>query len=440
MRAHAQNADVQEAALAFLGNLLVCIMTVSVPDRRLAWQGHEVALAAVLAAMQSHIASLDVSAECALALSFMLCLGDESVQVKAAALGAFDVIVATMQAHASDYCVQVRTCSALEQLVAGSTARTRDAGTAGAVEAVVSALSLHCEHAEVQQQGFGTLLALIAADEGNAQRAFRAGALRLKCRVRSAASELMRCRNAVMRELERAAAAAAVAAAAELLASEELERGAAAAALKPGKRKKKRGGGAGGASGSGGGQTLATREDAVAAAAHEQPPPQAADADGDAGDAAATSQLSALAARRRRRTATKAARRRGASTGGAEATEAAGEEPAPDAQEPAEAPEAAAEDAEDDADDAAAVPPAAQMQQLPIQPPAAAPPPAQDVAESVDVTCVICLDAPPRSVMLLPCRHLALCGAPACAAVLGAPRRCPLCRVVVVDTLAGVFF
>jgi hypothetical protein len=78
------------------------------------------------------------------------------------------------------------------------------------------------------------------------------------------------------------------------------------------------------------------------------------------------------------------------------------------------------------------------MQQMHLQPPAAAPPPAHGAAENNDTTCVICLDAP-RSVVLLPCKHLALCSAPACAAMMGAPPRCPLCRVVVAGTFEGVF-
>jgi hypothetical protein len=39
-------------------------------------------------------------------------------------------------------------------------------------------------------------------------------------------------------------------------------------------------------------------------------------------------------------------------------------------------------------------------------------------------------------VVLLPCRHLPLCGSAACAAMLGTPPLCPLCRVPVNDTLA----
>ncbi len=48
--------------------------------------------------------------------------------------------------------------------------------------------------------------------------------------------------------------------------------------------------------------------------------------------------------------------------------------------------------------------------------------------------CSICLDATP-CVVLLPCRHQPLCGAAECAAMLGSPPLCPLCREPVADTM-----
>ena len=48
--------------------------------------------------------------------------------------------------------------------------------------------------------------------------------------------------------------------------------------------------------------------------------------------------------------------------------------------------------------------------------------------------CSICLEATP-CVVLLPCRHQPLCASPACAAFLGAPPLCPLCREPVADTM-----
>jgi hypothetical protein len=55
-------------------------------------------------------------------------------------------------------------------------------------------------------------------------------------------------------------------------------------------------------------------------------------------------------------------------------------------------------------------------------------------AEADAARCVICMDAP-RCCVVLPCKHLALCASPACAAMLGAPPRCPLCRRGVTDTM-----
>jgi hypothetical protein len=40
-----------------------------------------------------------------------------------------------------------------------------------------------------------------------------------------------------------------------------------------------------------------------------------------------------------------------------------------------------------------------------------------------------------RCTALLPCKHLPLCASPACAAMLGTPARCPLCRAVVLDSM-----
>jgi hypothetical protein len=77
---------------------------------------------------------------------------------------------------------------------------------------------------------------------------------------------------------------------------------------------------------------------------------------------------------------------------------------------------------------ASATPPAFSMGAAPAAAAAAKP-------ESERPMCVICLDAPP-CVLLLPCRHMSVCGAPACAAMMGAPPLCPLCRVGVADTIS----
>ncbi len=96
-------------------------------------------------------------------------------------------------------------------------------------------------------------------------------------------------------------------------------------------------------------------------------------------------------------------------------------------------------------DDAEAAPPA-EEQPLTSMP---QPPPPNAAAEDADIAaddepgsahwsvCVFCRREP-RCVLLLPCRHLALCGASRCADRLGFPpcRTCPLCCASVDDTLA----
>jgi hypothetical protein len=85
------------------------------------------------------------------------------------------------------------------------------------------------------------------------------------------------------------------------------------------------------------------------------------------------------------------------------------------------------------------MPPPAPATVLPpfVPPPAAAAvAAAAPAAEPSDpLACVICLDAP-RALLLLPCRHVPVCASAACAAMMGAPPLCPLCRVAVADTLA----
>jgi hypothetical protein len=400
--------------------------------------------------------------------------GPHLLQRHAVGSGYVEVVVEAMRVHRTAV-VHFQGCDAVTSMVAAGSPWERAsgrampapaeiltrAGAAGAVEAVHMALRTHIADAEVQLCGFAALRALITLD-ANAQRAIRAGVLHLPppC-TRTAYPELAPMRDAVMNRLGAAAAAAADAAAAELLASEEAEHAAAASAAhhdgtaggrgSKGKKRapKKTNRAAAGAPPACWDDAAAGAPAPLPSAATQQDIAETASAfdDGD-GDDVAPALSSASAVRRRRRAAAKATRRSGA-TSGAHAAEAA-EEPQP----------ASSADEERDggeqnamAGDAAAV--AAAPAAAPVPPAVepvvaiAVPQHAQDVGggggaaevedEAVSMTCVVCLDAP-RSVLLLPCKHLTLCAAPGCTAMLGAPPRCPLCRVVVTDTFSGVFF
>ena len=215
------------------------------------------------------------------------------------------------------------------------------------------------------------------------------------------------------------AALAADAAMEALLAEEEAER--AAAGTKPsGKPKRK---------------PKATR---AAPAPAPEPVPAAASADavGEGGAAeAGTAQPSASAARRRRRAAAKAAAREHGVSGAAAASAPSALPLAAEvaASHTDASPNSAAQSASDDDawEDANAELPDA-LQSVHVTPPADAAHVAKLLAESEERACTICLDAP-RCVALFPCRHLALCGAPECAAMLGAPPMCPLCRKPVAE-------
>jgi hypothetical protein len=272
----------------------------------------------------------------------------------------------------------------------------------------------------------------------------------------------------------KAAEAAANAAAAALLADEEAERAAAAGRKKSRKKQSKQrlhaqreqadGAAAEGAAGGAAAEEIAADGGAAGGAGG------GSDEDEEADDDAAA-QPSAAAERRRRRAATKAARRAGSSAGssaGAGAGGNASSRNAHAAEPPANRTAAAVAAPEPPVaaplpppppppppPPAAPAPPALQQQQqllLPPPPPpahtaAVLPPPRPASAAAASAAlpttlsaalealaraealtqCVVCMDAQ-RSLVLLPCRHLALCGSAECAAMMGAPPLCPVCR------------
>jgi hypothetical protein len=365
---------------------------------------------------------------------------------------------------------------------------------AGVVEAIATAMEAQASCSNVLHSGYEALDLLTAADASAIQRAIKAGALRLP---HLDDEEDGQGRDALFQRLNDAVAAAeakADAIMAELLAEEEAaaKAGGSAASKKKKSKAKKVAGDAGGAQPAAvPPAALAARgaEGAAASAAADQPAAVPA-------LAAPPAAPSAAAERRRRRAATKAARRSGAATSGAAAADAASsdDDAAPDdaaecsgmaaaaTEEEAQQPEAASEHLMESMfpwlrmSSNAAQPAAgcltAACEQLP--PPLA--PSAQDAQLAAMVAqlaeqkaamaaqasamaaqaaamaakdaalaklkaeadaapkCSICLDATP-CVVLLPCRHQPLCAAPECAAMLGVPPLCPLCREPVADTM-----
>jgi hypothetical protein len=392
-------------------------------------------------------------------------------------------------------CRVLRACLGCEE-DAEQSVRVAELLRAGALEAVMSALRTHGEDIVVVEVAYAVLVALASSSVPHATRVIQAGALALP-EPRCSTDEVREFRR-TLRECSQRAAAAADDVAAQLLAEEAAERAAREAGKGKAKNKaakhKTRGAGAragaGGASGDGASGFAEAEPEAVAPALHGGELPHAVGAAPEhaaaapehaAGDAAEGVTLSASAERRRRRAATKAARR----TGGAAA--AAGTDDvhesaavAADAAEEVNALFSAAPPAvsgltgappagsgtslmeelfpwmrldapqqqqQEAATQAPAAPPPAPAPLPALAPlPPAAPPPTDaafealkaalaKAEEEVDATkCVICLDAQ-RCTALLPCKHLPLCASPACAAMLGTPARCPLCRAVVLDSM-----
>ena len=351
---------------------------------------------------------------------------------------------------------------------------------AGVVEAIVSALQARPNAAGAMLLvGYSVLDKVTAMDSLAIERALKAGALRLP---RTDHKEAGLRRDVLFRQLNDAVAAAdarADAAMAELLSEEAAAKAASGAASKKRRGKAKKADDAHGAGGAEDAPPHAVRgAEGGAAPAAEQPAPLL-----PAGPPPAPS---AAAERRRRRAATKAARRCGAAAsaapaaaaaaaatssdddilndeagggGGDAAAEAKQAPPPPLSEQPLEAvfPFLSVSNA---SLPGASPPLLPQLPPLPrapwdAAPPAVPAPNAQDarlaaleaqlaakdaalaaLKAEADAApkCAICLDAPP-CVVLLPCRHQPLCGSAACAAMLGAPPLCPLCRKPVADTL-----
>jgi len=176
------------------------------------------------------------------------------------------------------------------------------------------------------------------------------------------------------------------------------------------------------------------------------PLPERGGGEADAG----TAQPSASAARRRRRAAAKAASREPVVPAAAAAS-------VPPAAESAVSIADALQDSasDDDASEPAIAELSDALQSVHVTPPAAgAHVGAADAAHvaalqaalraaeanlaehEARAACKICLDAP-CCMLLLPCRHVPLCASPECAAMLGSPPLCPLCRARVADTISS---
>jgi hypothetical protein len=325
---------------------------------------------------------------------------------------------------------------------------------AGIIEAAVAALRTHHNDTQLARNVCGVLYMLVHGSVEHAARAARAGALALRL-PQGINAEMQDWWKSLRLDLEAAATAQADAAMAALLAEEEAER--AERGSIPGQSKKqaaKRRGRGGANAGGNTGSSIASSSAAplqiagVTAEGEREAPGMAAAAE-EAG-ASSVSAPSASAERRRRRAAAKAAKRAGhvpaESAVPAVAPSDAADEPNTAAMEL----EAAVEIGNDEAASwpppapapplAAPAPPAVQHAHAPLaaqltaQLAAAQAALAKAEAEADAARCVICMDAP-RCCVVLPCKHLVLCASPGCAAMMGQPARCPLCRRGVTDTM-----
>jgi hypothetical protein len=488
MRAHPEHQRLQLTSCVALKNLVLACSQTRVHASAAG------AHATVIAALRTHGAQSEVVLRCCYLLLYLSDVEDIVGCSKAVAAGGIDALLDLLESTSVDRLVHVAACMALRHMVLTPEGAVA-AGSRRAVDLILRLVRAHRGDAAVQAVCFCTLHSLVVRCADNAARAVQAGAMQ---DVSAAMLAHARCADVqqscadVKAVLQGGAvAAAADAAMAALLAEEEAERAARSA---PAKRKsKKKRGGAGGNAGSTGasgsaplpeapvdeadvappdaplGDTAA--EEPPAAARAVSPPP----ADASHGDAAVPEAAAAPAAASESALAaavmhhSESSSGAGGGGGGDGSVSGADDEPRAD--------EALLHELFPWmrlADEARTPTPPAPLPLLlppppplipppPVPPPPPPPPPPQQQQapplpqappppfararqaagagagvqepDEAPITCVICLDSRP-SLVLLPCRHLPLCGAPACLAMLGAPPLCPICRAAVADTLS----
>jgi hypothetical protein len=430
---------------------------------------------AVLAAMHAHLSSPDVQVR---GLDVLLGCTESRATGCPFVLDAavLHIAVAAMRGYSADAMMQDRACLLIIQQFNAMHEMDSAEGNdtwgplhgacqfvgAGIIEAAIAALRTHRDDMQLANNLCGILYCVVHGHAEHAARAARAGALalRLPWGIGAEAQEWW---SVLRLECEAAATADADAAMAALLAEEEAEREARggvavqskkkAAAKRRGRSSAQAGDGAGNSEASSGAAQVQSTGTASAEGAHDVHGVAATAEDASTMDVSAPS---ASAERRRRRAATKAAKRAGNAPAGSAAPALVPADAAYESEMAAEAVEADAASADENSDaspsllDALPTPPSVSVS--PASTPSYAALSAQLTAsraataelqaalasaeaEADAMRCVICMDAP-RCCVVLPCRHLALCASPACAAMLGAqPARCPLCLRGVADTM-----
>lgn len=393
-----------------------------------------------VACMRAQPLSLNVQLYGCKALNAALHFGYTEDQDSAVAAGSFAVLQALWRAHCNSESVMVECCRALVYMIWENTPHVETAVAAGAIEATLKAMRAHPASLHLHNNSYVLLSMLLmrgeAPDPVVAKRMMAVGALQMAQRPDGPASASRADFIARMQEALSNAHRAADLVAAELMAEED----ASAAASKKKRRSKKKAQ-----------QPDATPAEGAAAAAEE---PAVTPTDTAAAAASAPTDAPAIS------TAPDATVPAPPAVSAAEAAvepEPAVTVAAPSAAEaPAPADDGAMSNAQMlgqlfpwlllDPEVSAAnasghvsppLPQSCTLQQaVPETEHAAAL--AEEVVRlraEVDASrCAICLDAA-KCTVLLPCRHLVLCAAPACLAMLGAAPRCPMCREGVADTM-----
>ena len=128
------------------------------------------AIGEIVAAMRAHPNNASIQEQGCLALNNMI-RNNEDNKVKAGSAGAIEAVVAGMRAHVSSAGVQLQGCRALYSLAYSYEDNKIKAGSAGAFEAVVAAMRVHASDAVVQEASGHALSIMIANSADNGVKA-----------------------------------------------------------------------------------------------------------------------------------------------------------------------------------------------------------------------------------------------------------------------------
>jgi hypothetical protein len=178
MRAHSENAAVQQQACAALSSL-------AIKDENQVTTAAAGGIGAVLEGMKAHKDSAGVQDAACDALWMLACNGDNRVTIAVA--GGIELVLQGMKAHTDIANVQQQACAALQMFALSNGDNAVTIAAAGGIEAIAAAMTAHKGSADVQEAACSALHDL-AGYPGLRERIKAAGCVELAKRTVSASN------------------------------------------------------------------------------------------------------------------------------------------------------------------------------------------------------------------------------------------------------------